>query len=848
MIYYCCDKVRRNKVRETPGLNGIDFLEVVDNPEDPFEERQVVLNIHFINNINPGSLTAANVIIEGGVRFRDIKVVAIWFGSVDSPPSSPPDDDRLMSVRVNKAGDFSEYRLRLIDTENDRFPPEGYDPILSFIDFSFKVKCNADFDCKEPDTCNPPYLPSPEINYLAKDYASFRQVMLDRMAQLMPDWKERNPADLGIALVELLAYVGDYLSYAQDAIATEAYLSTARKRISVRRLARLIDYFMHDGSNARVWVQLQAAPGINGLKIEKQDSQDCDKILTRTDINAGPVISINSKKFQKLIEEAQVFELMHDITLYHSHNEMPFYTWGDRSCCLPKGSTSASLAGDFTTLLPGDVIVLAEVLGAGTGAPEDADPSKRHAVRITNVRLVEDPLFDDETSSGQVTIITWHQEDALPFPMCISADTDQGYTDRVSLAFGNIVLADHGRSVYGVELIPKKVPQANPILSTVRMSGYCVESEPEQILPRYNPYLSITDPITQAAPLPAVENESLATMISAKSLIKLDIKKVEPQVKLIADNHTWTPARDLLNSFPTSREFVLETENNGRSSIRFGNNIQGLSPEEGLEFIANCRIGNGIAGNIGRDRLAVFATNNGLITKDSQTISKIWNPLPASGGLEPESIEHVRQHSPNAFKIQERAVITEDYEDVSLRCRTDIQRVKANHRWTGSWYTVFVATDRLNGLEVDEAFETEFRKCLEKYRMAGYDLEVETPLFVPLLMEAEVCLEEGYFPAHVKAAVLDIFNRNISTSGQIGLFHPDRFTFGQPVYLSPFIAAANAVKGVKSVNFTRFQKLTDKVDEETLKSGKIEMSRNEIARLDNDPNFPENGQFKLTIL
>ena len=70
----------------------------------------------------------------------------------------------------------------------------------------------------------------------------------------MPDWTERHVPDLGITLVELLAYVGDYLSYYQDAVATEAYLDTARRRISVRRHVRLVDYRMHDGCNARAWV------------------------------------------------------------------------------------------------------------------------------------------------------------------------------------------------------------------------------------------------------------------------------------------------------------------------------------------------------------------------------------------------------------------------------------------------------------------------------------------------------------------------------------------------------------------------------------------------------------------
>ena len=80
--------------------------------------------------------------------------------------------------------------------------------------------------------------------------------MLDRIGALDPDWRERHVPDLGIALVELLAYVADYLAYRQDAVATEAYLGTARRRISVKRHARLVDYPMHDGCNARAWVQV----------------------------------------------------------------------------------------------------------------------------------------------------------------------------------------------------------------------------------------------------------------------------------------------------------------------------------------------------------------------------------------------------------------------------------------------------------------------------------------------------------------------------------------------------------------------------------------------------------------
>src|SRR5205807_7945756 len=127
--------------------------------------------------------------------------------------------------------------------------------------FSFKINCPDDFDCLHERVCPPEVPDEPELDYLAKDYNSFRRLMLDRMSVLAPGWQERNPADLGITLVELLAYVGDHLSYHQDAVATEAYLSTAHQRVSVRRHARLLDYRMHDGCNARTWVFVEVPAG-----------------------------------------------------------------------------------------------------------------------------------------------------------------------------------------------------------------------------------------------------------------------------------------------------------------------------------------------------------------------------------------------------------------------------------------------------------------------------------------------------------------------------------------------------------------------------------------------------------
>ena len=60
-------------------------------------------------------------------------------------------------------------------------------------------------------------------------------------------------------------------------------------------------------------------------------------------------------------------------------------------------------------------------------------------------------------------------------------------------------------------------------------------------------------------------------------------------------------------------------------------------------------------------------------------------------GEDPETIEHVRQIAPEAFRaVQFRAVTEADWEEVALR-HPGVAAAKASFRWTGSWHTVFVA-------------------------------------------------------------------------------------------------------------------------------------------------------------
>ncbi|MGH8639914.1 MAG: putative baseplate assembly protein, partial [Burkholderiales bacterium] len=429
------------------------------------------------------------------------------------------------------------YALRLVNVA-------GLDPRLSSVRFSFKVHCPTDFDCKPVDTCPPAVFRNPDIDYLARDYASFRHLMLDRLSALAPEWHERSPADLGITLVEILAYAADHLSYFLDGVGTESYLGSARRRISVRRHARLRDYFMHEGANARTFVALEVDEDSSPTTLPRRA-----QLLTR--FGSDQTVVPPDLLSDALTAGAVVFETLDDVTLHAAHNRIPVYTWSDARCCLPAGATAVTLRGPLPNLLVGDLLLFEEMRGARTGAAADADPNRRHVVRLTRVEPGEDPL-----NGTPVVEIEWHEADALPFPLRLSSIDDEGNAiEDVSVARGNVALADHGRARRDDALVFSRGADVPLTLAGV--------------------------PLTHAVALPDNHRD-----LPAVELRQVGPHHAVPQIRLVAGDEPWEVRRDLLGSRTSDRHFVAEMEEDGRARLRFGDNEHGMRPETGTGFSA----------------------------------------------------------------------------------------------------------------------------------------------------------------------------------------------------------------------------------------------------------------------
>ena len=847
--------LRRQEVRGSGatigglGLNGIDFIEVLDQDAVNPAMRQRHIDVKFLraDGVSDGVapiLTEEQFHISGGSRIPEVTIIGVFQGS----------DAETLRLHVDVPGDFSTYVLSVTLGGESQDPPANFDRVLSNIPFSFKADCTTDFDCAPTDPPAPSSIGTvtPSIDYLAKDYDSFRRMMLNRLSVTTPAWTERNPADIGVTLVEALAYAADHTSYFQDAVATEAYLSMARQRSSVRRHARLLSYTPAEPTNSRAFVAIHTVEDVSSPAIDNPLIARGTRLATKGNAPQGRfdiVIPPDPDTFRAFLRGGSiVFETMEDIhSLIKARNEISIYTWGDESACLVKGSISTFLIGDNTNfkIQVGDVLIFEERIPIHASTLSH-DPRRRQAVRISKTPQT----VTDIVTGLKVTQIHWHEDDALKMDFNLSTL----HPDPACVVLGNVISVDYGRTLDAHSPRPEDIDSINSLLGGGKVSA---GNSKRVKLPFQN--LISTVPY----------DEDAARQHAATDFFNTSQASAAATISLFSADSQWHAKLGLLFSDKYETSFVVEYDNHGGAFVRFGDNVYGHRPALGTIFEVRARIagregllnGNVAANSIQHicldmDQLkadlitAGVILSTGVFATTKQPFSKIYNPLPATGAQQIENLLTTKLNAPASINTQKRAVTLADYENVT-RLYKGVDRAYAERRWTGSWYTIYISVDRSKGLRVDDSFKAGLLNYLETFRLAGVDIEIRDPVFVPLSLAFKICVESGYDIADVEQALLTRFSSGLLPDGQKGVFHPDKVTFGQDIRLSPIMAEIASVSGVRYAHTPpqkggHFRKLYEP-QQDYGDVGEIPINSSEIARLDNDPNAPENGTISFTM-
>jgi predicted phage baseplate assembly protein len=405
------------------------------------------------------------------------------------------------------------------------------------------------------------------------------------------------------------------------------------------------------------------------------------------------------------------------------------------------------------------------------------------------------------------------------------------------------------------ELLQKKERRVDALIARAR-GGYVLgDQEEAEISEMFGETLAVnlsSDNSELLGPASIALRQDPREALPDLSLIELDLIEIldqenSSQVSVsVAKSQEWIAQFDLLDSDASDRHFVVEVDNDGLGHLRFGNDDSGRAPVPGTILTAAYRLGNGIAGNVGAEAISYIVFRG--IPPGAVNLS-VRNPLPSVGGVEAELMSEAKLLAPVAFRQDlQRAVTSEDYVTLTERsAKSKIQQAAAPRlRWNGSWYEAHVAVDPLDTESADENLLKGIEGYLYPYRRIGHDVSVHPARYVSLSLGLMVCVKPQYLRGHIEAAILDLFSNQALPDGRFGLFHPNNLTFGQSLYVSKLVAAAQSVEGVQSASVTTLQRLYERSNHE-LDHGLLALGPLEVARLDNDPNFPERGQLSLDM-
>lgn len=805
---------RLGAVLASATVNGIDYVEVSPS--------QTTLKVHFLNSVAlSGNLTTAK--ITGGETISEVKVPNLTAANWSLLNGRP-----LLTFSVTSPGDFSIYTLTVTNS--------GLDPYFAESRFSFKANCPSDLDCKPPETECPVDDPDlPLIDYLAKDFLSFRQALMDFSAQRYPDWKERSEADFGMMFLEALSGLADDLSYYQDRIAQESMIETATERRSVVRLARLVDYEPKPAVAAHALLQLDvknattSIPGGLGFTATTAEGY---KLYFETGNG------LLDPKSGKLAKES------FSVNAKWNRGKLVPYIWDKSQACLLAGSTEMWIEGHGHSLGTGVELLI------DTPAFSSADAPVRETITLTNAVEETDPVFLTAGNPTPVTHLTWATPLVFDHALFWTPDEAKDHNNQPhrTILAGNLVPSTHGQTQvehFATATAAGKLPLGAPKGTTLAVVRTGPNDSPEAPTPLYLHTLS-QSPLawllrsdtagTQTMPHPEIVLEQLG-------------KGTLPE---------WSWLRSLLNAELFQNAFAIDpakyvkiTDNSDGSAsyeydgdegdtIRFGDGVFGEMPDQGAIFKVTFRVGGTAAGNVARDSIL------GLSTAALALADSVTNPFAATDGADPETDAAVRRDAPQAFRASQfRAVRREDYEKAAETLPW-VQRAGTRFRWTGSWLTVFTSADPKDAQEIPITRHLELVNLLNRYRMAGYESYAPAPKYVSLDFRITVCACNDAYRGDTHEALLRTLSSRRFVDGTVGFFHPDNLTFGQPLERSVLEAAIEGsygVCGVLSIQYRRRGFTSDFVEmPQTVFVGSFE-----ILQVNNDPSKPEQGSLKIYV-
>ena len=286
------------------------------------------------------------------------------------------------------------------------------------------------------------------------------------------------------------------------------------------------------------------------------------------------------------------------------------------------------------------------------------------------------------------------------------------------------------------------------------------------------------------------------------------LSAVKSTLNVIVNGVAWNEQPNLAESAPDAQDFTTTLDDIGKTTVIFGDGFNGAKPPSGTNNIhARYRKGLGSSGNLSADSIQ-------QLVDSIPNLKKVTNPVPSSGGSDPDSPALIRTTAPASVRTFSRAVSAPDYAALALG-------FPGISKATATWVVNDPVTGKvvthpyvqLTVATVDETpiqgtlLASNLRRFLDNHRDPNVLLRFQdfSPVYIELIAEVEI---DNHFPQNgTLAKVQAALNPGENPDGTFGYFAFQNLQFGQPIFLSAVYAVIQNVPGVTDATITSLRRV-----------------------------------------
>ncbi len=257
-------------------------------------------------------------------------------------------------------------------------------------------------------------------------------------------------------------------------------------------------------------------------------------------------------------------------------------------------------------------------------------------------------------------------------------------------------------------------------------------------------------------------------------------------LKVYVNNIQWQESDALAGLQPGDRRFITRRDDDGKTTVVFGDGRQGARLPTGSENVrAEYRNGIGRPGNVQAEQIS-------LLLSRPLGVRGVINPLRASGGADRESRDQARKNAPLAVMALDRLVAVQDYADFG-RTFAGVAKAVATRISNGRRELVHVTIAGADDSPIDRTSDL-YRNLAQALHDLGdpaLPVQVASRERLLLALQANVSIR----PDRIWEVVVEAMRRRL-----LDVFSFERRELGQDVLLSEVISVLQATPGVSYVD------------------------------------------------